>query len=32
MFKLVLFETVLVVGLHLLMLIFFRGKPPTPAK
>lgn len=32
MFTLVLYETCIVVGMHLLMFVFFRGKPPTPAK
>lgn len=31
-FNLILFETILVCSLHVLMLVLFRGQPPTPPK
>jgi hypothetical protein len=32
MFRMILIESCLIIGIHLLMLFFFKGKPPTPAK
>lgn len=31
-FRMILVESCIIIGIHILMLLFFRGKPPTPAK